>query len=260
MDQLVSKRGIADLDASAPEDQVLGARTIQVSLLAEGALRAIDAAGLTAGDVVLFRRGSKRVSHKVIRSFQRRVAVRSGLSPEVADWVHVGVLDSNLNVWDATDAGDIRQTPLREVLAKGDTISFRRCASVPQAPTSEKLVDAALLRFSEARYDLMHFVGPLADLLFPGLGLLGEPIEAIRSAIPARGKRVVADLESEYRKVICSVFVSEVLGAAIGGSVQPTVLTPLPMDFTRPPYLPMTVLRCRPVLPSLPRPAAVLDL
>ena len=51
-----------------------------------------------------------------------------------------------------------------------------------------------------------------------------------------------------------------VLGAAIGGSVQPTVLTPLPIDFTRPPYLPMTVTRCRPVLPSLPRAAAVLDL
>lgn len=258
MDQLVSKRGIVDLDTSAPEDQALGARTIQVSLLAAGALRAIDAAGLTAGDVVLFRRGSKRASHKVIYAFQRRVASQTGLAPDIADWVHVGVLDSNLNVWDATDAGDIRQTPLREVLAKGDTISFRRCASV--APTSDKLVDAALLRFSEARYDLMHFVGPLADRAFPGLGLLGRPIEAIRSAIPARGKKVVADLESEYRKVICSVFVSEVLGAAIGGSVQPTVLTPLPMDFTRPPYLPMTVMRCRPVLPSLPRPAAVLDL
>lgn len=260
MDQLVSKRGIADLDASVPEDQALGGRTIQVSLLAAGTLHAIAAAGLAAGDVVLFRGGGKRVSHKVIRAFQRRVAAQAGLAPEVADWVHVGVLDSNLNVWDATDAGDIRQTPLREVLAKGDTISFRRCAAVPQAPTSEKLVDAALLRFSEATYDLMHFVGPLADLLFPGLGLLGQPIEAIRSMLPARGKKVVADLESEYRKVICSVFVSEVLGAAVGGSVQPTVLTPLPMDFTRPPYLPMAVTRCRPVLPPLPRPVAVLDL
>ena len=255
MDDCVSRTSFEAASALGLRSRDLEAKTLQVSLPSAGSHVALDAEALAAGDVVLFRKRSN-IKHAFIAEFQNRVAGRSTVmrtaSNDAWAWTHVGILDENLNVWDATAAANVVQTPLRQVIEIGDCLAFRRFSHGIDDGEFAGRLRTALLRFSRARYRLRHFAGALVESAFPHIGAIGKTLETARRLVDRRDRRVIDGIEANWAQVICSVFVEDVLTAALGEPTLPQVHTPLPMHFAGSPYRAVVPATCLPVLSDLP--------
>jgi len=255
MEDCVSRISFEAASAVGLRSRDLEAKTLQVSLPGAGSHIALDAGGLAAGDVVLFRKRSD-FKHAFISEFQKRVAehgaVKRPASDDAWNWTHVGILDENLNVWDVTAATNVVQTPLRQVIEIGDCLAFRRFPHEIDGGEFAVRLRTALLRFSRARYRLRHFAGALVEAAFPQVGAIGKTLDTARRLVDRRDRRIIDGIEANWARVICSVFVEDVLTAALGEPTLPQVHTPLPMHFAASPYRAVVLTTCLPVLVDLP--------
>jgi hypothetical protein len=167
-----------------------GARASLVAVKSERHYLSLNIHDLRAGDVFLYRRpdgwaASLQSRFDVIIRYQAAI-----LKAENSVWTHVGVLDDNLQVWDAMPRLNVRSRPLREVLREKTILSIRR----PLVSIDPVRLRTSLLNFSNHDYRVFRIEtgGQLASRL------LARTADG-RGAVPAEGA------------LICSTFVAHVL-------------------------------------------------
>lgn len=156
------------------------------------------------GDVVLFQTlpGDKM---NVVQSLQVPL-----LSAQARIWVHVGILDSELVVWDAHLDGDVRRRPLSEVLREQRVLGVRRLKDVTVDRAA--LVDS-LLTFSNDKYRAVRLrtIGALQKRLILNVGTTAPRVDDAF--------------------VVCSTFLQKVLSRTVKRDLLAGHFIALPGDF-----------------------------
>lgn len=173
-----------------------------------GSYVSINYLDLLPGDVILFDAGKfDPLVLPAIARYQNEVFH----DLNVAKWKHVGILDDNLQVWDAMPGLDVRVRPLREILVPLSRICVRRpCVPVPVDELRDSLV--RLSSVSTYRFGL-------------------DTGRGLASRLRARVDDRVRPTAVESKRVICSVFVSNVLRRATKHPFFRSLPIVLPGDF-----------------------------
>lgn len=170
---------------------------------------------LQPGDVFLFDGGKPDpLVPRAISRFQARIFADES---SAVRWRHVGILDRNLQVWDAMPSLNVRARPLREVLVGVG----RLCVVRPKKPVDPDRLSEGLLEFSRGQYKIFasDTGGELAKRLLDRLPKKGKKRAKARRQVP------------NPNFVICSTFVTYVLRYTTGYNFLKHCAVQVPGDF-----------------------------
>lgn len=225
----ISLPSVSEVEKLRKSGRPLQRDELPVSSLVGNVIVALDTQAMRAGDVVLFEK-EEGFKHEVIRQSQLKMmwvyeadiarrhggnvrrAVIDSEKEYASEWTHVGMLDESFCVWEARGATNVIQTPLREILKSGRRVRLSRFRG---ANFSYIGLRNTLIRFSNTEYELGNFIAQLRRRMKRNSLVVGE-------------KRLDKNIAE---KVICSVFVSDVMDMAFSGNVMENVETPVPADF-----------------------------
>jgi hypothetical protein len=247
--------------------------TLQVSFVADGELYAIDPEDLRVGDVILFRNKDEakfpdKMKYRAIIEAQKifaereldlirreiEIGTREGEFEkyrtrfmDAVNWVHVGVLDENFNVWGIDGKTDVTQRSIRSVIANKECISVRRFKEKVATDDFLRQFRRLILVSSGEKYSKIKILNIFMDIVFPRYW----PKDLSASDCIKEFDEFSENIKNDNSESICSQYVSTLLSLAFGEDVLSEYASPLPMHFALSDDLIDVPLHCcRPVLPE----------